>query len=62
VNIYGETQAGPHRIVFQLQEQQGEYVEPVDDGHLFYLHLQPTPVMDPKTWTEKSQFLDGERH
>jgi hypothetical protein len=19
-------------------------------------------VMDPKTWTEKSQFLDGERH
>ena len=45
VNIYGETQAGPHKIVFQLQEQQGEYVEPFDDGTPFVLHLQPTPTL-----------------
>jgi hypothetical protein len=45
VNIYAETQAGVHRIVFQVQEQQGVYVEPVDDNRLFYLHLQPTPSL-----------------
>jgi hypothetical protein len=43
VNIFGETQAGIHKIVFQIQDQQAEYVEPVDDNHLFFLHLQPTP-------------------
>ena len=45
INIYGETQAGQHKIVFQLQEQQGEYVEPADDNHFFTLHLQPTPTL-----------------
>jgi hypothetical protein len=45
INIYGETQAGLHRVVFQIQEQQGVYVEPVDDNRLFYLHLQPTPTL-----------------
>jgi len=45
VNIFGETQSGKHAIVFQIQDQQGEYVEPVDDGHLFTLHLEPTPTV-----------------
>jgi hypothetical protein len=45
VNLYGETQAGEHRIVFQLQEQQGTYVEPTDDNQLYLLHLQPTPKL-----------------
>ena len=45
INIYGETQTGKHRIVFQIQEQQGLYVEPADDNRLFYLHLQPTPSL-----------------
>jgi hypothetical protein len=45
VNIYGETQAGKHQLVFQLQEQQGFYIEPADDNHLYYLHLQPTPAL-----------------
>jgi hypothetical protein len=45
VNIYGVSQGGIHDIVFQLQEQQGNYVEPVDDHHLYYLHLQPTPTL-----------------
>jgi hypothetical protein len=45
VNIFGETQAGIHKIVFQIQDQQAEYVEPVDDNHLFLLHLQPTPKL-----------------
>jgi hypothetical protein len=34
VNIYGETQAGKHQLVFQLQDQQGIYIEPADDNHL----------------------------
>lgn len=45
VNIFGETQAGDHKIVFQIQDQQAEYVEPVDDNHLFFLQLQPTPTI-----------------
>lgn len=45
VNIFGETQAGKHAVVFQIQDQQGEYVEPVDDGHVFTLHLEPTPTV-----------------
>jgi hypothetical protein len=45
VNIYGETQAGVHRIVFQLQEQQGEYEEPVDDNRTWVLHLVPSPTL-----------------
>jgi hypothetical protein len=45
VNIYGETQAGAHKIVYQLQDQQREYVEPVDDANPFLLHLQPTPTL-----------------
>jgi hypothetical protein len=43
VNIYGETQAGLHKIVYQLQEQQGEYVEPWQDNVLYT--LQPTPTL-----------------
>ena len=45
MNIYGETQQGVHRVVFQLQEQQGVYVEPDDDIHTYTLHLQPTPTL-----------------
>ncbi|MDQ3705845.1 MAG: hypothetical protein M3437_11575 [Chloroflexota bacterium] len=45
VNIYGETQAGTHKIVFQIQDQQGMYVEPFDDNHLYYLHLAPSPTL-----------------
>jgi hypothetical protein len=45
VNIYGETQAGTHRIVYQLQDQQGVYVEPADDATPFLLKLQPTPTL-----------------
>lgn len=45
VNIYGETQAGDHRIFFQLQEQQGEYIEPDDDHNVWTLHLLPTPTL-----------------
>jgi hypothetical protein len=45
VNIYGETQAGLHKVVFQLQEQQGQYVEPSDDGTPFVLTLKPTPTL-----------------
>ena len=45
VNIYGETQAGTHRIVVQLQDQQSMYVEPWDDQNTFVLHLQPTPTL-----------------
>jgi hypothetical protein len=37
INIYGETQAGAHQIVYQLQEQQGTYVEPWDDQIMFAL-------------------------
>ena len=45
VNLYGETQAGAHQIVYQVQDQQREYVEPPDDGSPFLLHLQPTPTL-----------------
>jgi hypothetical protein len=45
VNIFGETQLGDHAVVFQIQDQQGQYVEPFDDGHLFTLHLDPTPTV-----------------
>lgn len=45
VNIYGETQAGDHKIVYQVQDQQRQYVEPSDDGSPFVLHLQPTPTL-----------------
>lgn len=46
VNLYGETQAGDHKIVYQLQDQQREYVEPVDDrGSPFLLRLHPTSTL-----------------
>jgi len=45
VNLYGETQAGAHKIVYQLQDQQRQYVEPVDDSGPFLLRLQPTPAL-----------------
>jgi hypothetical protein len=45
INIYGETQAGDHRVVVQLQEQQSVYVEPWDDLNAYVLHLQPTPTL-----------------
>ncbi len=41
----GKRKRSPHEIVFQLQEQQGVYVEPADDHSLYYLHLQPTPTV-----------------
>lgn len=31
VNAYGETQAGPHKLVIQIQDKQFVYVEPTDD-------------------------------
>jgi hypothetical protein len=46
VNIFGETQAGTHKIVYQMQNQQREYVEPVDDGGgPFLLNLQPASAL-----------------
>jgi hypothetical protein len=42
VNIYGATQAGLHKIVYQLQEQQGEYIEPGDDNILYSVEATPT--------------------
>jgi len=42
VNIYGETQAGVHKVVYQLQEEQGEYVEPWDDNITYTLQSTPT--------------------
>jgi hypothetical protein len=41
INIFGETQAGKHVVVYQVQDQQGTYVEPGDDISPFGLHLQP---------------------
>jgi len=43
VNVYGETQEGQHQVVYQLQEQQGFYIEPGDD-HVLY-PLQPTSTL-----------------
>ncbi|HZM76373.1 MAG TPA: hypothetical protein VFC19_11630 [Candidatus Limnocylindrales bacterium] len=43
INIYGETQAGKHQVIVQIQDQQGTYIEPVDDGGVFPLKVQPTP-------------------
>lgn len=46
VNLFGQTQAGLHKIVYQLQDQQREYVEPFDDGAgPFLFALQPTPKL-----------------
>lgn len=45
LNLYGETQVGPHKIVYQIQNQQGQYTEPVDDAAPFLLQLQPTPTL-----------------
>jgi hypothetical protein len=48
VNIYGETQhptVGDHRVVFQLQDQQGIYIELGDDNHTYNLHLQSAPTL-----------------
>lgn len=45
LNLYGETQAGPHKIVYQIQDLQGQYTEPTDDAVPFLLRLQPTPTL-----------------
>jgi hypothetical protein len=42
VNIYGETQEGDHRIVYQLQKQQGLYKEPADDNIMYSLEPAST--------------------
>lgn len=42
VNAYGETQAGAHKLVIQVQAQQFFYVEPVDDGFQLALRVEPT--------------------
>lgn len=42
VNLYGETQAGTHKLVIQVQDQQFFYVEPVDDGLRLNLRVEPT--------------------
>lgn len=42
INLYGETQSGTHRIVYQIQGQQGEYLEPPDDHAQLTLYPQPT--------------------
>jgi hypothetical protein len=43
VNIYGETQAGDHYVMVQVQNQQMKYVEPFDDP--FVLQLQQAPAL-----------------
>ena len=45
VNVYGETQQGAHRIVYQIQDLQGEYVEPTDDQQVFDLKMRSTPTV-----------------
>ncbi|OLB74228.1 MAG: hypothetical protein AUI14_24130 [Actinobacteria bacterium 13_2_20CM_2_71_6] len=45
VNIFGETQAGKHVLTFQVQDQQGTYIEPVDDHTVFALRLLPSPTV-----------------
>lgn len=42
VNLYGETQAGTHKLVIQVQDQQFFYAEPVDDGLRLNLRVEPT--------------------
>lgn len=42
VNAYGETQAGTHKLVIQIQDSQFFYVEPTDDQLHINLGLQPT--------------------
>jgi hypothetical protein len=46
LNIYGETQAGKHQVIVQIQDQQGTYIEPADDTAPFTLRLQSTPTVN----------------
>jgi hypothetical protein len=46
VNIYGETQAGRHQVIVQIQDQERTYIETVDDAAPITLRLQPTPAVD----------------
>ena len=45
VNVYGETQAGEHRIVVQVLDQQNTFIEPPDDHVLFDLGKRRTPTV-----------------
>ncbi|WP_117208886.1 hypothetical protein [Allorhizocola rhizosphaerae] len=45
INIYGETQAGKHQVIVQIQDQQGTYIEPDNDGGIFPLKLLPTSTV-----------------
>jgi hypothetical protein len=45
VNLYGETQAGPHKLVIQVQDKQTFYTEPTDDGFTWALRVEPTPKL-----------------
>ena len=46
VNVYGETQAGMHQVIVQIQDQQGTYIEPGDDASPFTLRLLPSPAVN----------------
>ncbi|MFI6071995.1 hypothetical protein ACIA5C_10445 [Actinoplanes sp. NPDC051343] len=51
INIFGETQKDgeepdkKHALIYQVQDQQGEYREPTDDQHNLPLRLQPSPTV-----------------
>jgi hypothetical protein len=45
VNLYGETQAGKHQLVVQVQDKQAFYVEPTDDVFTWPLRVEPTPTL-----------------
>ena len=45
VNLYGETQAGKHQLVVQVQDKQAFYVEPTDDAFTWVVRLEPTPTL-----------------
>jgi hypothetical protein len=51
INIFGETQQDgeepdkKHMLVYQVQDQQGEYRERLDDGGILPLRLQPSPTV-----------------
>jgi hypothetical protein len=46
VNVYGETQAGKHQVILQVQGQQATYIEPTDDQNPLTLRLEPTATVN----------------
>ncbi|MES2482519.1 MAG: hypothetical protein V4609_11030 [Pseudomonadota bacterium] len=42
INVYGETQAGDHKLVIQVQDKQFFYLEPVDDQFEIALRAEVT--------------------